>query len=571
MNPSVLFFAFTFIWLLVQIRRLFFHISVFQLKEFRFDRYFSWLKTQEGLNILLHPWSLIKYILLIFLFWPKLFSFCFYGFFSIYLWESVYALFEIITWRFKRPRLTIKITILIALSIIVAAVIASIAIIHTTNWLTNLSLFNNQLVKQLLIIDRLLILIIMVEVVLLNILNNILRRRAYEKLSQLLNKNKGLKIIAITGSYGKTSTKNFLHTLLTGHIPLITVPQNINTEIGIANFILENLHSSHKIIIVEIGAYKKGEIEHIGSILKPDISILTAISNQHLDLFGSQQNIIEAKFEIGKILNPKGTLIINSDSRLIMSYINRFQKIRPDVKIRTVSIQKSANYYATQISNTPLNGPSQGTSFTLNTKNLTIELKTHLVSPSFITNLLLAIAAAREINVKISHIVSKIVCISQPDHTLRIYKNPLKNNIIIDDSYSANEIGILEAINIAAKSRLKNKIVIFRPLIELGKDSDRTHQKIASKMSKVFTYIIATSYDYVNIITEVLKKSGFNMNRFLVIKNDRRLLSLVKTIANKNSLILMENRIPERIVLYLMSKSCEHLPNPQKSHKESRL
>ncbi len=560
MSPNLIFLIFIFIWFLAQIRRLFFHISIFQLKEFRFDRYFSWLKTQEGLNVILHPWSLTKFVVLGALSWPTLFHFCFYGFFLIYFLEGIYTFFEIITLRFKRPKLTVKVTGLLILSFSIITAAALSIILLATNWLTNLSLFNNSLVKQLLIIDRLLILLIIIQIAFLNILNNKLRKHSFEKLAKVMKKNKKLKIIAITGSYGKTSTKNFLHALLCEWTTVLTIPKNINTEIGIANFILKELKAVHKILIVEIGAYRKGEIKNIGSILKPDISILTAISNQHLDLFGSQKNIIEAKFEIGEILKPNGSLIINQDSPFIKTYIKNFKKIRPDIKVKRVSITEKADYYATQISAPKPDGNiTQKLTFLFNEKRgkSPVYLKTNLTSSNFVINLLLTIATARELGIKIPYIASKTEKISQPDHTLKIYKNKLLNNIIIDDSYSANETGFLEAINAADKLKAKTKVIIFRPLIELGPDSARAHQNIAEKMAKTFNYIITTSYDYIHIISSTLNKSGFNMRHFMVVKDERKLLSLIKNMVQKDTLILIENRVPEIIVQYLKSKSSQ--------------
>lgn len=476
----------------------------------------------------------------------------------MYLLEGIYAIFEFVSLRLKRPKLTLKIIGLITILLFILLAISLSSIILTTNWFTNLSIFNNQLIKQLILIDRLLIFIIIMLIFFLSILNNLLRQQAYKKLAKILKKSKGLKVVAISGSYGKTSTKIFLHTLLAGQVPLLTIPQNINTPVGIANFILKNLKPFHKILIVEIGAYKIGEIKFIGSILKPDISILTAISNQHLDLFGSQQNIIKAKFEIGQILKPKGILFINKDSKLINLNINHFKKLRPDVKIKTVSIKTKADYYATQISpNSPTNDFPGGISFKLHTKNSTIKLKTKLISPKFIINLLLAIATAKEFNVNNSHIIKKAQKICQPTHSLKIYYNSTKNNIIIDDSYSSNETGFIEAIKVAQKYNLKTKVIIFRPLIELGSKANQVHQKIVLKLAATFNYIIVTSTDYNDIISWTLKKAGFNMNHYFIIKNENKLLSLINKIAENDTLILLENRLSEKIVQNLLSKSCK--------------
>src|SRR3989344_7605319 len=126
-----------------------------------------------------------------------------------------------------------------------------------------------------------------------------------------------LKIIGITGSYGKTTMKEILATLLAEHYTVLKTPDNINTLIGIARLILKKLTGTTDIFIVEMGAYERGDIRTLCEITPPRISIITGINEAHLERFGSIENTIAAKFEIAHHAFKKTVVILNEDDENI--------------------------------------------------------------------------------------------------------------------------------------------------------------------------------------------------------------------------------------------------------------
>ncbi len=124
-----------------------------------------------------------------------------------------------------------------------------------------------------------------------------------------LNSLPSLKIIAITGSYGKTSTKDMLYTLLWKKFRVVKTPKSFNTPLGLAQTILDFLKPNTQIFIAELGAYKIGDIKKLTIFLNPTIGVITAIGPQHLERFGSMENIARAKFELFENLPPKGVAI----------------------------------------------------------------------------------------------------------------------------------------------------------------------------------------------------------------------------------------------------------------------
>ena len=143
-----------------------------------------------------------------------------------------------------------------------------------------------------------------------NFIKNYYIRMAGKKLSFYPN----LTIIGITGSYGKTSVKNFLTHILSGKYNTISAPKNINTDIGVAEFVLRTDFAKTNIFIVEMGAYKIGEIKKICDMVKPKIGILTAISEQHLSLFGDIKKTQQAKYELLLSLPADGLAVVNADN-----------------------------------------------------------------------------------------------------------------------------------------------------------------------------------------------------------------------------------------------------------------
>src|SRR3990167_10670397 len=135
---------------------------------------------------------------------------------------------------------------------------------------------------------------------------------AKKKIDRLEN----LKVVAITGSFGKTSTKDILYALLWKKYRVVKTPTSFNTKLGVSQTILEDIKENTQIFIAEAGAYKKGEIAEIAKLLNPSIGIITAVAPQHLGKFGSLENIAKAKFELVENLAKNGVAILNNESEL---------------------------------------------------------------------------------------------------------------------------------------------------------------------------------------------------------------------------------------------------------------
>ncbi|GAI92747.1 unnamed protein product, partial [marine sediment metagenome] len=236
-----------------------------------------------------------------------------------------------------------------------------------------------------------------------------LRKRILKKAQKKREKLKNLLVIGITGSYGKTSTKEFLTQILSEKFKVLKTKKHINAEIGIAQTILNELTPAHEIFIAEIGAYERGKIREVCQMIKPKIGILTGINEQHLSTFGSLENIIKAKYELIENLPQKGLAIFNGNNKYCQELFHK------------TKIPKKVIY-------------SDDNKFKSIAKNLL---------PWNIENILMAAATAEMLGVSLEEIIKASKKIKSP---IQIKKG-INNLNIIDSTYSANPKSVISHLD----------------------------------------------------------------------------------------------------------------------------
>lgn len=406
------------IYFLILLHALLRCLYFWQLKEYRFDRFREFLKTKEAVNYFL-PGR-----------------------------------------HFLRPRLTVKIVLLIYLAVYFSW--------WLPGWLAYL----------------LLPLTAALAVALINPVSDMVKAlTVFLAKLKLLFVHRRLLVIGVTGSYGKTSTKEILtHILLTRFKVAKTLETN-NTLIGIAKTILFNLPLKTEVFVVEMGAYKIGEIAAICRLVKPKIGILTGINQQHLGLFGSQANIIRAKSELLQSLPQDGLAVVNG--------------VNPVTKKLTASVP--TKYYRAS------------------------KFKTNLLGAHQQLNISAAVTVARYLGVKQFSLTNIPVF-----KTAITKRRGLNGAIVINDSYNSNPTGFLAAIALAKSIPAQKKILVSPGIIELGKESEAIHRRLAAAAQKVFDEVLIT-------------------------KNEARLLSKLKSNLTRNHLLLIEGRFSKKFINTLCS------------------
>ncbi|MCX6702687.1 MAG: UDP-N-acetylmuramoyl-tripeptide--D-alanyl-D-alanine ligase [Candidatus Wolfebacteria bacterium] len=332
----------------------------------------------------------------------------------------------------------------------------------------------------------------------------------YFRAARKIAKMKNLTVVGITGSFGKSSTKEFLAQILSRKFRVAKTPANQNTEIGIAKFVLAGLPETAEIFVVEMGAYKMGEIKRICGIVKPQIGILTGIDEQHMALFGSIENTQKAKFELIENLPKDGFAVFNGENKYTRELGEKWRERNHNANMRM---------YA-------------NTANVANVENL---------PPHYLLNLAGVIEVAKYLGMSDVEIEEAIKRIDFSDKGMKTFIG--KNNVlVIDDTYSANPDGVMAALDFLARQPRKYKIIIMPCLIELGLASKEIHRKIGKKIKEVCDLAIITTRDY---FTEIKNEAG---SKAILENNSGKVKELLKDKLNSDTVILLEGRLSQGII-----------------------
>ena len=358
------------------------------------------------------------------------------------------------------------------------------------------------------------------------------KTKAQRKIKSMSN----LKIIGITGSYGKTSSKNILSDILNIKYNALPTPKNLNTFNGLIMTVNNHMDKFTDIFIAEMGAYVKGEIKRLCKLVKPKYGILTRIGTAHLETFGSQENIQKGKFELIESLPSDGFGILNGDDPLQVSY-----KLKNNVKIIWIGIEnQEADVRATNIKCS-----SKGTSFDVILKNDKNKYKfeTKLLGNHNVYNILAGIACGIEFGIDMESLQKAVAGVRPIEHRLEIKK--LGNFTMIDDAYNSNPTGAENACKVLGMMP-GVKVIVTPGMIELGDKEDEYNKKFGNQIAEVADYVILIGERKTKPIKEGLLEKKFDKDKIIVFNDVREAYPYIGNIANNEEVYaLFENDLPD--------------------------
>jgi UDP-N-acetylmuramoyl-tripeptide--D-alanyl-D-alanine ligase len=362
------------------------------------------------------------------------------------------------------------------------------------------------------------------------------KEKIIKNATEAVKDHPNLKVIGITGSYGKSSTKTFLIQLLSTKYKVVATSKNINTDIGVAHMILKELKPEHEVFIVEMGAYKIGEIANICKMTPPDVSILTAISPQHISLFGSIENIMQAKGEIFTFMKKGGLAIVNGDNSKCIEMAKK-----ADVKMTSYGIKNTGvEHLITDVSH-------DGTNLSFRLDGYKIEVE--VLGQHQSMNISAAILAAQQIGMTGAEIMEGLKALSAPKAVLSL-KEGYKGSVILDDSYNSNPDGFIAAISVAKDRKVDGKkILITMGMIELGKESEEHHREVGQLANQFFDLIVVTRKEAYRPFSKVIAD-----NKLKLIERPQQLIKYLTDTVDQYDLILVENRLYENVLNFLLNK-----------------
>lgn len=352
--------------------------------------------------------------------------------------------------------------------------------------------------------------------------------------TSLLSQNQELITIAITGSFGKTTTKDFLFQILDSAAPSLKTTHSYNTPLGLAATLRLGLTKHTRYFIAEFGAHRPQDINQLVSYYPPDYAIITAIGPQHLDRFGSIDQIITAKFQIAQNLNPNH-LLLNLDNPHIQSHIKSHPQY---LSSPTFSLNNPrADFHLNNYRFDP-----QGVSFVLSYKNKSYPFTAPIFGTSNLSNLLAAISQAFLLNIPYSTIKQALAVLTPALHRLELI--PQGQSTLIDNTYSSNLAGFNQIID-DLKALPGPKALITPGLVELGASTAASHQQLGQKSASVFKTIVLIGRNPRTKNFEIGLKKGKSKAKVFYLLDHRDYWPTVNKLSQNHSWILLENDLPQ--------------------------
>ena len=356
------------------------------------------------------------------------------------------------------------------------------------------------------------------------------KKKAIHKIKSM----KSLKVIGITGSYGKTSSKNILNDILNIKYNSLPTPKNFNTPFGLMITINNYLDKFTDIFIAEMGACQEGDIKELCDLVHPKYAIITKIGVAHLATFGSRENIQKTKFELIESLPKDGIGILNKDDEWQRSY-----KIKNICQIKWIGIDNDADVRAKNISLSP-----KGTSFDIYFKgdDKPYKFETKLLGYANVYNILAAVALGKQFGMTIEQLKAGVAKVKPVEHRLELKRNGDLN--IIDDAYNSNPTGAKMALDVLKMMPGKH-IVVTPGMIELGAEEYQKNKEFGAQISESADEVILVGAEKTKPILEGLKEKGYPEKKIHIINDVLKAFPLIQKIKDKETYVLLENDLPD--------------------------
>lgn len=340
-----------------------------------------------------------------------------------------------------------------------------------------------------------------------------------------------LIVIGVTGSYGKTSVKYFLNTLLKAKYNVLMTPESYNTPMGVVKTVRSSLRATHEIFICEMGAKYVGDIKELCDIVHPKHGIITSIGPQHLESFKSLENIISTKFELADALPQDGMLFLNGDNEYIAA--------KASDRAITYGLSSDSGYKAHIISVS-----EKGTTFEVETPDgERAEFTTKLVGTHNCLNILGAIAVSHELGIPLAQLRPQVRRIECVPHRLELSKRP--GMTLLDDSYNSNPSGTRAALETLSFFD-GEKIMVTPGMVELGEKQEEYNYEFGKNAASVCDYVALVGERQTKSIYDGLVDAGFDKERIFVCSALGEALTRVSAIrTDKKKIVLLENDLPD--------------------------
>lgn len=371
---------------------------------------------------------------------------------------------------------------------------------------------------------------------------------ALGKLSQAYRKQFDLPMAAITGSYGKTTVKEMLASILAAEGPMLATKGNLNTEIGVPLTLMQ-LTSEHRNAVIEMGARKPGDIRRLMEIASPTVALVNNAGIAHIEVFGSEQDVRNTKGELYAGLKPEGIAVINLDD----PHVEYWKSLLHGQKIFTFGNTPSA-----ELSLSAVKATQQGSQFTLNYQANHIPITLQAAGDHNIRNSLAAAATAFAMGVSMQAVQQGLTAFKSVTGRLQ-FKTGCLNCRIIDDTYNANPVSMRAALDVLAKQS-GEKIFVMADMLELGEHAETWHREMGAEAKRLG---IDKMYGFGKLTRNAILEFGTNAKYY---EDKSLLIHDLKQILNKDVTILVKGsrgmRMEEVVIALQNSETMDVMEKP---------
>lgn len=505
-------------------------IQMFQQNSYRLDRYRRWLQPN-----IMNSWRLTDVACLFLLFASRLIDYRLAA--CMIAIVAIVKIYLILRKKYKKPLVFTKrvwrlylLTALISLGAVTAVAICS--------WGKYFGIYNGCeiTIGLILVISIFSWAVMMFAHVILIPVEKYIQRGYINDAKRILRSMPDLKVIGITGSYGKTSTKHYLTRILSEDYDVLMTPGSFNTPMGVVRTVREYLKPYNQVFVCEMGAKQIGDIKEICEIVHPTMGIITAVGPMHLESFKTIENVTATKFELADYLPADGCAVVNNDF--------------PACADRKVDNTRCIRYGITNTENcdyiaSDIRYGASGTAFTIEGPDgFRLDVETRLLGECNVSDLLAAAVIALQLGMAPEKIRYAISTIDQVEHRLSIKQTP-GGVTILDDAFNSNPSGSKMAVDVLSHFKDGKRIIVTPGMIELGSEQYNLNKEFGRHIGRnLDVAIVVGEYNH-DSITEGILETDFKKENLHEVASFNEAQKVLGRILAKGDAVLYENDLPD--------------------------
>jgi UDP-N-acetylmuramoyl-tripeptide--D-alanyl-D-alanine ligase len=378
----------------------------------------------------------------------------------------------------------------------------------------------------------------LVSLILLVPYENKINQGFYDQANEKIKSREDLKVVGITGSFGKTSTKFITGTILNEKWNTLVPPSSFNSAMGVCKVINNDLQPEHQIFICEMGARAMGQIEELAKLAEPQIGVITAIGPTHLETFGHIGNIVKTKYELIENLPCDGIAIFNYDDPNLKKLADKTfkEKVLYGIDSDPASLDLRAD--AIQVN-------MKGSTFDLVDKEGNrVACHTKLLGKHNIQNILAGASVAKVLGMTLEEISAGIGKIEPVEHRLQLI-DPGTGVLVIDDAFNSNPVSSKAALDVLQAFNTGKRVIVTPGMVELGEEQDVANEKFGEYIADVCQVVVLVGPKQTQPIQKGLANREYPQEQIHIVRTMTEVTALLGQILLPGDVVLFENDLPD--------------------------